>query len=213
MHFQRIKKTFSWRLPELKANKHSLFRSVNLQTAVSLPPLRTSASLKLDALSLKTRRPSVLSLGGYRGLISCRVCHVGGGTTPSQKDPLVRCHCNYVFGCQKMQQLFSGRKSERWKDLYLQGNDNIICRHYGDYRPGIVSCTLNRTCITSPVRPQLIESKGGRVECCGKGQVRYTLSVSAASRPGVWKRIGSTAALYASRTNFIHHMGKVKLKS
>lgn len=81
------KKTFSWRLSELKASKHAPFRSANLQTPVSLPPRRTSASLKLDAWSLKTRRSSVLSLGGCRGLISRRVCHVGDGAARSQKDP------------------------------------------------------------------------------------------------------------------------------
>lgn len=52
-----------------------------------LPTPRTSASLKLDALSLKARHSRVLSPGGHRGLISCRVCHVDDGTTHWQKDP------------------------------------------------------------------------------------------------------------------------------
>lgn len=153
-HFLWIKKAPSGRLSELKASKHSPFRSESLQTPVSLPARRTSASLKLDTWSLKTRHSSVLSLGGCRGLISRHVCHGGDGTAHAQKDPPHALPLQLRMKVPRAPALapappsprkhFSGKDSAiilqtaKWK---VEGfvftrlrvvNDNTIRRNYGD---------------------------------------------------------------------------------
>lgn len=132
---------------------------------------------------------------------------------------LVRCLCSYILRCQerrhlpppptpgntsqeRIQQLFSRRQSERWKDLYLHGCEWLMTIRYagimGIRGQEFVYCTVNRISINSSVLPRLIESEGGRAACCGKGQVRYSSEwvYSVQTQSGVRRHIQEAQQLF-----------------